>query len=113
LKFEIFCNDLALKQNKELFIYSGGVFHSSKTIGNGVAVPDSCWKIVVVLNEGQNLKDVTVSSIVYAVMIPNISGVRNDSWDKYKTTVRSIEGSTGYNFLNAVPKSIQDVIECK
>ena len=114
LNFENFCNSLALDSNKELFIYAGGVFHdSTNTIGNGVAVPDSTWKIIVVLEKGQSLKDVTTETQVYAVMMPNIAGVRNDKWDNYKTTVRQIEYSTGYDFLGLVSKQIQDVIENK
>ncbi|MGA2298562.1 MAG: DNA/RNA non-specific endonuclease [FCB group bacterium] len=113
LNFENYCNSLALDSNKELFIYAGGVFHTTTTIGNGVSVPDSCWKIVVVLERGQSLKDISINTPVYAVMMPNTVGVRKEKWAKYKTTVRRIEGSTGYDFLNAVSKTIQDVIENK
>jgi len=114
LNFEKFCNGMALKQGKELFIYAGGVFHTSTTIGNGIAVPDSCWKkIVVVLEKGQSLKDVTAKTIVYSVMMPNIAGIRSDSWDKYKTTIRKIEYSTGYDFLGLVSKPIRDILDNK
>jgi DNA/RNA endonuclease G (NUC1) len=46
-------------------------------------------------------------------MMPNVAGVRDDSWEKYKTSVRKIEGSTGYNFLNALPANIQEALETK
>ena len=36
-----------------------------------------------------------------------------DDWKTYKTTIRRIEGSTGYDFLYSVSKQIQDVIENK
>ncbi|MGA2298049.1 MAG: DNA/RNA non-specific endonuclease [FCB group bacterium] len=111
LNFENYCNKLCLDSNKELFIYAGGIFHSNTTIGNGVAVPDSCFKIVVILERGQGLKDVTVNTPVIAVIIPNISGVRSYTWDIYKTTEKRIEASTGYNFLSAIPFNIQNVIE--
>lgn len=111
LKFEEFCNSLCLDSNKELFIYAGGIFHTNTTIGHNVAVPDSCFKIAVELDSGQGLKDVNKSTPVFAVVMPNIAGVRNDDWEQYKTTVRRIESSTGYNFLSSVKKSIQDVIE--
>lgn len=35
------------------------------------------------------------------------------SWEKYKTTVRRVENSTGYNFLSSVPMDVQNVIETK
>lgn len=113
LNFEKFCNNLALKENKELFIYTGAVYHTNTTIGKSIAVGDSCWKIVVVLEKGQNLKNVNSKTTVYAVMMPNIAGVRNNKWEIYKTTIRKIEYSTGYDFLNAVPKKIQNIIETK
>jgi len=47
------------------------------------------------------------------IFVLNISGARKDPWDKYKTTVRQIESSTGYDFLNGIKKDIQDVIENK
>lgn len=45
--------------------------------------------------------------------MPNIAGIRKDKWETYRTTVRRIEQSTGYDFLNRLPKAIQDVIEVK
>ncbi len=111
LNLEYWCQDLCQKHNHELFIIAGGVFHTGRTVGNVVAIPDSCWKIVVVLERGQGLRDVTTSTPVYAAMIPNIAGVRSDTWDTYQTTVDRIEASTGYDFLSAVAKDVQTAIE--
>lgn len=113
LDLENYCNDLCLDSNKELFIYAGGIFHTNNTIGAGVAVPDSCFKIIVILDRGQKLKDVNVNTQVIAVVMPNIDGVMNDTWDKYNTTIRRIENSTGYDFLNNISKSVQDIIEVR
>lgn len=39
-------------QTDSLYIYCGGIFsESSKKIGNGVYVPDKCWKIVISLKQ--------------------------------------------------------------
>lgn len=111
--FELFCEDLCKNQKKELFVVAGGVYHSNTTINGKIKVPDSCFKIVVVLESGQSLKDVNKNTTVYAVMMPNIAGVRKDTWDKYKTTVDAIESSTGYDFLNAISTEIQATIESK
>lgn len=113
LNFENYCNSLALDDNKELFIIAGGIFHSQNSINGLVAIPDSCFKIVVVLERGKGLKDISTSTEVIAVVMPNIDGVRSESWEKYKTTVRRVENSTGYNFLSSVPIDIQNVIETK
>jgi endonuclease G len=113
LDLEYHLEDLCKKENKELFVVAGGVFKSGKTINSKVAIPDSCFKIVVVLELGQSIKDVTSANQVIAVMMPNIDGIRTDKWEKYKTTIDNIEASTGYNFLNKISKSIQDILESK
>ena len=43
--------------------------------------------------------------------MPNIEGVRSDKWEKYRTSIRAIENSTGYNFLDKLPINIQNIIE--
>jgi PKD domain len=48
---------------------------------------------------------------VLAVNMPNISGVRNDPWQKYLTTVDKIETSTGLDFLSLIPIAFQDALE--
>lgn len=45
--------------------------------------------------------------------MPNVEGVRSDRWEKYRTSVRAIENSTGYNFLDKLPENIQNIIEYK
>jgi len=113
LDLEYYCEDLCKKQNKELFVMAGGIYKTDSTLkGEGkVRVPDSCFKIIVVLERGQTLSDVNETTPVIAVVMPNIAGVRKDPWDKYKTTVRQIESSTGYDFLNKIPVRIQNIIE--
>lgn len=114
LRLEKYCENLCKKENKELFIISGGVYHEGyKTLRNNVAVPDSCFKIIVVLEKGEGLKDVNKETKVIAVMMPNKNGIRKTKWEKYTTTVRKIEWSTGYDFLNNVKEDIQVVIENK
>jgi len=79
-----------------------------------VSVPDSCWKIIVILDSGQRVKDITSQTRVIAVMMKNgtyTSGTTD--WKLYATTVDAIEQSTGYDFLSDVPKPIQAIIESK
>jgi len=112
--FELWCENQTMGRNKELFIYAGGVFSdSSVTIGNGVTAPDSCFKIVVVLERGQGLESVTENTEVVSVMMPNRDGVSSQSWEAYKRTVDQIETATGYDFLPLVPDSIEAVIEAR
>lgn len=111
LNLEYHCEDLCNKDNKLLYVIAGGINRTKSTIGNQIVVPDSCFKIVVVLEKGQSLLDVNESTQIISVVMPNIEGVRSDKWEKYRTSVRAIENSTGYNFLDKLPINIQNIIE--
>jgi len=111
LNLENYCEELCKKENKELFVIAGGIFHSQNKIKDVIAVPDSFFKIIVMLNRDESLQSVSDSTKIIAVIMPNKNGVRNDSWKSYLTTIRRIESSTGYNFLTNVRKQIQDIIE--
>lgn len=115
LDLEYHLEALCKESNKQLFVITGPIIHTDSTLmGLGkVAVPDSCFKIVVVLDAGQNIRNITATTPIIAVVMPNIEGIRNDDWEKYITTVRRIESSTGYNFLNFVPDGIENVIEVR
>ena len=115
LNFEYYCEKLCTENHKQLYVYAGGVYHSNSTLSNKgkVAIPDSCFKIVLILDKNQTVKNVTANTKVIAVMMPNKQGIRKDKWEKYITTVRKIEYSTGYDFFSKIPIEIQNVIENK
>lgn len=113
LDFEYFCEELCKNHNKELYIYAGGIFHSERKIKNKISIPDSCFKIVIMLNQGEKFSDINGKTKVYSVVMPNIMGIRKDKWAKYKTTIKRIEESTGYDFLSAIPDSIEIILENK
>ncbi len=115
LKLELYCEQLCKKENKNLFIYSGGIFHNDSTLkGEGkVAVPDSCFKIIMILNEGETPEDATKKTGIIAVVMPNIQEIRKNSWDHYVTTVRHIEQSTGYDFFRNLDNDIEEKLETK
>jgi len=102
---------------KELFIISGGIFSSgSKTVGSGVKVPDSTFKVIVVLDAvGQGPGSVTTSTRVISVVMPNDNSKISISapWRNFRVSVDSIEAQTGYDFLSDVDPSIQSVIEAR
>lgn len=113
LNFEYYVEKLCTKENKELFVIAGGIYKTHSKMNNTVEIPDSCFKIVVVLDKGQTLKDVSESTETIAVVMPNIEGVRGEKWERYKTTIRQIENSVGYDFLCRVPIDIQNKIETR
>ena len=110
------------ESGKELYIIAGplgagatGLKGPKTTIGrNQVTVPNSLWKIVLILDRpGLGVKGVTANTRVIAVNIPNEVGISTKSYRDYLTTVKELEQLTGYDFLSDVPKVIQDVIEAR
>ncbi|MES2765730.1 MAG: DNA/RNA non-specific endonuclease [Bacteroidota bacterium] len=113
-KLENYCEDLCKDQNKELYLIAGGIFSAKPTLLNEkVAVPDECFKIVIILERGQRLKDVTSATRVIAVKMPNVKGIRTNDWKMYRTSVDEIEQLTGYDFLKNIGKFAQDSLEMK
>ncbi len=102
---------------KQLYKIAGGTFSSgSRTIGNGVKVPDKTWQVVVVLDGvGQGPSAVTTSTRVIAVLMPNSNSQISSSapWRNFRVSVDSIEALTGQNFLSDVDPAVQAVIEAR
>jgi endonuclease G, mitochondrial len=118
-KLESYCRTLA-KSGKELYIISGttgkggvGSLGQADTIAaNRIAVPAAFWKIVVVNNRpGLGLDSITPKTRVIAVLIPNQQGIKEEHWQKFRTTVRKLEQHTGYDFLSNLPSEVQDALE--
>jgi endonuclease G len=110
---ESYSRTLAQKGNR-LYIVAGG-YGSAKVIGksNKVTVPTNCWKIILVLPEGLDVSRADRNARVIAVDMPNTSGIAQDPWTKYATTVRDIEQKTGYHFFTQLPPDVQDALKSK
>ena len=97
LRLEEYCQKLCQKNDKELYIIAGGVFDGQQaSIGNGVAVPTNFFKIVVILDAGQSPEDVSESTEMIAVIMPNMEGIQRTSWKDYVVAIHQIEAQTGY-----------------
>ena len=102
------------RQGKELQIVAGGIFKAEPTtVGPGVEVPTANFKIIVVLEPGQGATDVSNSTLVYAIIIPNAAEVRGTKWFQYMVSVDEVERQTGYDFLRDVPDDVENVIEAR
>ncbi len=112
-KLEDYCRSLCLNNNKELYVIAGGVFNSDNKLDKNIAIPDSCYKIIIILRRDESLLAVSENTEVIAVMMPNESGIKKVKWETYKTTIDRIERSTGYDFLSDVENRIQTIIESK
>lgn len=119
-------------------VFSSGQLSFGQTIdptinAKGILVPDYTWKIVVVLQPGQGIADITVSTQVIAIITPNtpkladrpednprsytlpngrvLQITRWDDWRRWRVSVNDLEAITGYDFLSNVPEEIQNIIE--
>ena len=91
---EKYCRQL-VKRGKELYIIAGPY-----GIKGQVTIPTSTWKVVVVLDRLGG--SVTANTRVIAVNVPNQQGINYD-WRAYRVSVKTLEGLTGYHFLDGVP----------
>jgi DNA/RNA endonuclease G (NUC1) len=116
LKFENYANDLARISGREIYNIAGGVYNAVPATLKGagrVAIPTHTWKIIVVMNGGEGLAQVTgTSSIqVIAVLMPNTAGIQGTDWPMYTTTVDALEAATGYDFLASLPDAVEAAVE--
>jgi endonuclease G, mitochondrial len=109
-------------QGNELYIISGGSGtggtgsggQRNTIAGGNVTVPTSTWKVIMVLPVGDNdVSRVSNSTRAFAVIMPNVQGIRNDDWRKYIATVDQVEALSGYDFFSNIPTDIQAVIEAR
>ncbi len=118
---EQYGRDLVRRGNEIYYIMGNygvggfGFFGYKKYIADGkIAVPESIYKIMVVLPQGENdLNRIDENTRVIAVNIQNTNFATDDNWWHYRTTVDEIEEKTGYDFLSQLPTSVQDILESK
>lgn len=116
---ESYCRELVTKEKKELYVVAGGRDKADTIAHEKVAVPSFCWKVIVVLPEGDDdLQRINADTPVIAVDIPNRQGIANDSWRNYLTTVRKIEDKAStrrlkLNLLSELHSDVAAVLETR
>lgn len=89
---------------------NGGI---TKTFDSKITVPESVWKVIVILPVGANdISRINEQTQIITVNIPNKQSVGNN-WRNYVISVDDLEEMIGYNFLSNVPQQIQNSIEKK
>lgn len=89
------------KKEKIISVFTGAIFKKGyKTIGNGVAVPDYFYKVILLPK----------SQKTYAFLLPHKELKRFD-FAKYQVTVDEVEDLTGINFFSNLKPELQDEIE--
>lgn len=90
-----------------------GVYGDQGVLKRKVVVPTNCWKIIAFLPSGRSADSIDARTRIIAVDMPNVKGIENDRWEKYKTTIRAIEQNTGYDFFASLPRELQDAVETR
>jgi endonuclease G len=88
-----------------------GVYGNAGVIKRKVTIPTNCWKIVILVPSGSSISGLDRRARVIAVDMPNRDGLEHAKWQTFTTTIRDIENKTGYDFLNYIPKDVQDGLE--
>jgi endonuclease G len=103
-----------LARTNHVFITVGQIYEGApKSIGRGVRVPSSMFKVIVVMQGAHPLpSEVTESTRVIAVEIPNTHSV-SGSWTRYKTSLDAIERKTGFKLLSDVDPDVHDALATK
>lgn len=111
-ELETYSRNLVKKGNVDLYVFAG-VYGEKGKLKKKITIPTNCWKIIVAVPEGASVSAVNENTHVIAVDMPNATGIASEDWRKFRTTVRSIEQKTGYNFLSNLPQDLQDALETK
>ena len=98
----------------EIYIITGVAGSSGTVKDEGrIVIPESLWKVAVILPRDHGLDDVTHWSDleIIAVMMPNEPGGRHVSWTEFETTIDAIEAASGYDLLALLPDDVELIIE--
>lgn len=102
------------KLGKTVHVFAGGIYGPKpRLIGRGVPVPDAMWKIVVVLEPGETIRNIGPHTRVIAQVVPNEDAKvgKYDDWGQYRTSVAEIERQTGYDFFSNLPRAVGDQLK--
>ena len=105
-----------VSQGNELYVVAGGIGSAERIGGGKVNVPKQCWKVAVVLPDGDgDLSRIDGNTRVIAVLMPNqqSDAVAQAEWSQYSTSVAQIEKATGLDFFAELPASVRRKLESK
>ncbi|MEO8073305.1 MAG: DNA/RNA non-specific endonuclease [Acidobacteriota bacterium] len=110
--FESYSRELVKRGKVDLYLISG-VYGEKGKLKKKVVVPTNCWKVIVAVPQGAGISAISDKTHVVAVDMPNVKGVSNQDWRKFRTTVRDIEQKANINLLSNLPQNLQDTIETR
>lgn len=90
-----------------------GCYGDAGRLKSKITVPTNCWKISMFVPRGGDPAALDEQKRFIALDMPNIEGIENESWHRYRTTIRAIEAKTGLDFFSSHPQSLQDAVETR
>jgi len=103
---------LVKQEGFEAYQYAGCYGDAGK-VNNKVTIPTHCWKIVMLLPEGnRDKRRIKCTTRVIAVNMPNDPTVQS-GWRNYRATVDELETITGYDFFSTLSATKQTCLQAK
>lgn len=90
-----------------------GVYGDKGKIKKKVTIPTNSWKIAVAVPAGAGISAIDEDTRIIAVDMPNVKGIMNTDWQKFRTTAADIEQKTGYKFLTTLAPNLQNALKNK
>jgi endonuclease G len=111
---ETYERELVQKDGKDVYVVAGGIYGSNPgVIGRGVAVPTATYRVTIVVERGQGPSDVTATTPVVAVEMPNESSVKGHRWAEFRVSADQVERDSGYDFLAALADEMEARLEAR
>lgn len=108
-RFESFARSQVWRGNDVYQI--AGVYGGNGVLRNKITVPTNCWKIIAIVPRGKKVEDFDRRMRIIAVDMPNIFGIEDEPWERYKVTIRAIEERAGIDLFSHLPRDVQDRLE--
>ncbi|MGI8849950.1 MAG: DNA/RNA non-specific endonuclease, partial [Pyrinomonadaceae bacterium] len=87
---ESYSRTLVKKGKVDLYIIAGAYGEKGK-LKKKVTIPTNFWKVIVAIPQGGNVSAINENTHIIAVDMPNATGIANNDWRQFRTTVRTIE----------------------
>ncbi len=88
-----------------------GVYGENGILRNKITVPTNCWKVIAIVPRGKRVEDLDRRMRIIAVDMPNIFGIEDEPWERYKVTIRTIEERAGIDLFAHLLREVQDKLE--
>lgn len=111
-KLESYVRSQVWSRKFDAYQIAGG-YGEQEILKGKVVVPTNCWKIVVLIPRGRSVDSIDHRTRVTAVDMPNVEGIENASWERYKVPIRAIEEKTGFDFFSSLSRDLQETIETR